>query len=99
MWEFFRSKMFLGGLIGGLLTCVAFNLHSYNQLSMDCADCFVEVGWPFTAYVEGSILHLSEVSWSRLVANVVAAWFFSVGVGVTAHLLFRGGGDRNRVSP
>ena len=89
MRDLFRSKFFLGGLALGLLACVAFNLHSFNQLTADCADCYFEVGWPFTAYEQGTILHLDDVSWSGLIANVVSAWLFSVGSGLHAHLFFR----------
>jgi hypothetical protein len=83
------SKFFLGGFLAGIILLAAINLYSYSQVeNPSIADFYYEFGWPFPVYRSGSILHLDQVHWCGLIANLAAAICAGVVLGVISHLVY-----------
>lgn len=81
------SKSFLGGLLADIILLAAINLYSYSQAgNPGIADFYYEFGWPFPVYQSGSILHLDQIHWCGLIADVAAAMCAGVVLGVVFHL-------------
>ncbi len=83
------SKFFLGGFLVGVFLLAAINLYSYSQAeNPGIADFYYEAGWPFPMYQSGSVLHLDQIHWPGVTANVAAAILAGIVFGVISHLFF-----------
>jgi hypothetical protein len=76
------SKPFVVGFLAGMSLFVAANLYSYTQMKeLEIDDYLSEFGWPFPLYQSGTILHLDEIHWCGLVADISIAIFASLIIG------------------
>ncbi len=76
------SKPFVAGFLAGVGFPVAANLYSYAQTGdFDIADLLRESGWPFPLYRSGTILHLNQILWGGLAADVSIAVSASLILG------------------
>ena len=82
----FRLTRFVSTFCALLFLFAAFNYYTYLN-SEGCrrmTDCGYRVGFPFTAYVGGTISHLSNISWPGVLANLAACLAVSIVVGLAA---------------
>ncbi len=52
-----------------------------------CFDCDVPSGIPFTSYVPGNSVTETRIVWLGLIANILAAIFFILGVGLISNFI------------
>jgi hypothetical protein len=94
-----RSKSFLAGFFLGLLSFLAANIYTYDDgagvfgidsgaTMAECFDCVKRFGWPFRLHQSGTIMHVDEVLWMGLSADIFIAVCASAIVGALTHLLF-----------
>lgn len=95
-----RSRSFALGFLIGLLLFAAANIYTsypgYASKSNNNGvavteefDALKEFGWPFRLHRSGTILHLDEILWKGLVADIVIAVCVSAGIGLVFFLLVR----------
>lgn len=84
MNKFFSNKAFIYGIIVGILFFVIADVYSYqaNHLTTICFDCYESYGFPFARYESGTILHLDQILWVGVIANISIALFSSFIVGL-----------------
>ena len=82
----FRLTRFVSTFSAVIFLFAAFNYYTY--LNTDgcrrLADCGYRVGFPFTGYIGGTILHLDNIVWPGLLANLVACLAVSMILGLAA---------------
>ena len=94
-----RSKSFLAGFFLGLLFFLAANIYTYDDGTsvfgkdgiaqvVECFDCLKRFGWPFRLHQSGTIMHVDEILWMGLSADIFIAVCASTIVGALTHLLF-----------
>jgi hypothetical protein len=82
----FHLTRFVSAFIGVLLLFAAFNYYTYLN-SEGCrriADCGYRVGFPFTAYIGGTMLHLDNLIWQGVIENVAAVLAVGLTIGLAA---------------
>ena len=90
-----RSRPFLIGFFTGLLLVVIANIYTaypeYMRGSNDRItfvedfDGLTETGWPFRFHRSGTLVHLNEVLWLGLIADITIA----IGIGIAGGILFQ----------
>ena len=94
-----RSKSFLMGFFLGLLSFLAANIYTYEDGSevfgkasdakmAECFDCVQRFGWPFRLHQSGTIMHVDDILWMGLSADIFIAVIACTIVGALTHLLF-----------
>jgi hypothetical protein len=94
-----RSKSFLIGFSVGLLLFLAANIYTYDDGAgvfrvdsaarmTECFDCLKRFGWPFRLHQSGTIMHVDELLWMGLSADILIAVCASTIIGALTHLLF-----------
>ena len=94
-----RSKPFLVGFFLGLLFSLAANIYTYDDGAgvfgkdnaaqmVECFDCIRRFGWPFRLHQSGTIMHVDEILWIGLSADVFFVVCACTIIGALTHLLF-----------
>ena len=94
-----RSKSSLAGFSIGLLFFLVANIYSYDYgvgsingnsgvTAAECFDCLAQFGWPFRLHQSGTIMHVDEILWTGLSADIFIAVFLSSVIGALSFLLF-----------
>jgi hypothetical protein len=92
-----RSKSFLVGFSVGLLLFLAANIYTYDDGAgvfrvggavrmTECFDCIKRFGWPFRLHQSGTMMHVNEILWMGLSADIFIAVFVSSIVGALTYL-------------
>jgi hypothetical protein len=99
MLSMVRSKSFLAGFFLGLLFFLTDNIYTYDDGTdvfgkdtgaqvVECFDCLQQFGWPFRLHRSGTIMHVDEILWMGLSADVFIAASASTIIGALSYILF-----------
>jgi hypothetical protein len=103
-----RSKSFLVAFFAGLLFFLGANIYTYDDGTgvrgkdnaaqvttvTECFDCVTRFGWPFRLHQSGTIMHVDEILWIGLSADVFVVLSASTLAGALTHLMFNVGNWR-----
>lgn len=98
MFKFVRSKSFLLGFFAGLLFVAMVNVYTAypdhelerNSSGIEATEDFhayKEIGWPFRFHRSGTILHLDELLWQELIADIAIAICISDVTGALCYFV------------
>ena len=92
-----RSRPFLVGFFLGLLFILGANIYTYDDGAgvfgkenapqmVECFDCVKRFGWPFRLHQSGTIMHMDQILWMGLGADLFVALCASTMVGAFTYL-------------